>query len=152
MTSGTSCATPEQTSCIMPQRETGHILSSGAGTLLESGVGSVNPTACGLVGTWMSRGTPVQGTVVSTASTQEDGTGTYFCAVQQTEHLKMVQFELSIASSAELYALATDAGYVVGGDHGPAEVRFGLEAVAGGQDHANDPRDKGAGLDLIDLA
>jgi len=66
----------------------------------------------------MSRGTPVPGTVVSTANTQDDGSGTYFCAVQQSLHLKMVQFELSISSSGELYALATDAGYVSGGDHG----------------------------------
>ena len=130
------CETPEQTRCVMPPSESGHIGSSGSGTLLTVGVGSVTPSACYLTGSWISdaRGRAV--TVVSTSSTNDDGTGMYYCAFQGTGHLKMVQFELSISPSGELSAKALDAGYVSGGDHGEAasERLFGDStkvAVAG---------------------
>ena len=55
---------------------------------------------------------------MSTAGTQSDGTGTYFCSYQGSGHLKLVQFQLTVSPTGTLRAKALDAGYVASGDHG----------------------------------
>ena len=58
-------------------------------------------------------------------ATQSNGLGEYFCSRQTSRHLKMVKFELQVASDGSLFAKATDAGYV-SGNHGTAasETKF----------------------------
>jgi len=84
--------------------------SSTSGTLLQSGVTGGHPTGCTLDGSWVSD-TDKTGTVSPLSSSDSTtGLGTYVCGMQSGRWYKMVEFELTLSSTGELYALATAAG------------------------------------------
>ena len=80
----------------LPPPLTSWILPTAPGTLLAMCYVHTQLTGCTLNGDWIEQ----VGTVVSTSSTQPDGSGVYFCSVQTNTHLKMVQFEVSLSAGS----------------------------------------------------